>query len=136
MQRLRGGVAYVAATFSPAVRERGMDISLSRRRELRSHATRAEQILWGLLRRRQLLGLKFRRQHPLGPYIVDFFCAASGLVVELDGGQHFSDEGRRKDETRTAFLNRLGVRVMRFSNRELFEEGEAVLESIRRACRR
>ena len=108
-----------------------MDIALARRRELRRAATDAEQMLWRLLRRRQFAGVKFRRQHPFGRYILDFYCADHGLAVELDGGQHFTDEGRAHDERRAEYLATRGVRVLRFTNRELFEEREGVLEAIR-----
>jgi len=111
-----------------------MDIALARRRELRRAATDAEQVLWRLLRR--FAGVKFRRQHPIGRYILDFYCADHGLAVELDGGQHFTDEGRAHDESRTEYLATRGVRVLRFTNRELFEEREGVLEAIRQAVGR
>jgi len=113
-----------------------MDIALARRRDLRRLATEAERLLWRLLRRRQFAGVKFRRQHPVGPYILDFYSADHGLAVELDGGQHFTDEGRAHDESRTEYLATRGVRVLRFTNRELFEEREGVLEAIRQAVGR
>jgi very-short-patch-repair endonuclease len=110
-----------------------MDAGTSRlrRRELRREATIAEKLLWWRLRARQLEGAKFRRQHPVGPYIVDFYCAERGLAVELDGGQHFTDEGKAYDERRTEYLAAQGVRVIRFSNGEIFEELEGVVEAIR-----
>jgi adenine-specific DNA-methyltransferase len=113
-----------------------MDIALARRRELRRAATDAEQVLWRLLRRRQFAGVKFRRQHPVGPCILDFYCAEHGLAVELDGGQHFTDEGQEYDRRRTAYLAMEGVRVLGFTNRELFEETDSVLEAIRQAVGR
>jgi very-short-patch-repair endonuclease len=112
-----------------------MDIA-TRRRELRRAATDAEQVLWRLLRRRQFAGVKLRRQRPVGRYILDFYCAERRLAVEPDGSQHFTDEGRAHDESRTEYLATRGVRVLRFTNRELFEEREGVLEAIRRACER
>lgn len=105
-----------------------------RRRELRRRATDAEKLLWRLLRRRGFLGLKFRRQHSAGRYIVDFYCAERKLGVELDGGQHYMPEGQAADRLRDAYLGGRGVHVLRFSNRELFEETAGVLEVIRRAC--
>ncbi|HEX7599855.1 MAG TPA: endonuclease domain-containing protein, partial [Polyangia bacterium] len=93
-----------------------MDIALARRRALRGRATDAERLLWRLLRMRQFLGLKFRRQHPLGRYIVDFYCAERRLAVELDGGQHFTVEGQAYDRRRTAYLAALGIRVVRFTS--------------------
>jgi very-short-patch-repair endonuclease len=79
---------------------------------------------------RQFLGLKFRRQHSLGRYIVDFYCAERRLAVELDGGQHFTVEGQSYDMRRTAYLARRGIRVLRFTNSELFEDTDEVLEML------
>ena len=107
-----------------------MDKSLVRRRALRGRATDAERILWRLLRMRQFVGLKFRRQHPVGPYIVDFYCADRRLAVELDGGQHFTVEGLAYDRRRAEYLAARGIRVVRFTNSELFENAEGVLEML------
>jgi very-short-patch-repair endonuclease len=107
-----------------------MDKSLVRRRVLRGRATDAERLLWRLLRTRQFVGLKFRRQHPVGPYIVDFYCADRRLVVELDGGQHFTVEGQAYDRRRTEYLAARGIRVVRFTNSDLFENAEGVLEML------
>ena len=113
-----------------------MDRSLVRRRSLRRQATDAEGLLWRLLRGRSFLGLKFRRQHPIGPFILDFYCADWRLAIELDGGQHYTEAGQRHDQERTAYLVGHGLHIIRFSNRELFEETQAVLEAIARACGR
>ncbi len=102
---------------------------LARCRELRQHATDAEALLWSLLRGRQL-GVKFRRQHQFGPYILDFYCPACRLVVEADGGQHGTDAGMADDAARTRFLAEHGLRVLRFTNREILRETEAVLQAI------
>jgi very-short-patch-repair endonuclease len=107
--------------------------SLARRRELRKRATEAEQVLWRAIRGRQLLGVKFRRQHSVGPYFVDLYCAEHALAVELDGGQHFTEEGKAYDERRTAYLAAQGIRVVRFSDSDLFEEPSGVLEALRMA---
>jgi type I restriction enzyme M protein len=107
-----------------------MDKALERRRALRGRATDAERLLWRLLRTRQFVGLKFRRQHPVGPYIVDFYCADRELAVELDGGQHFTVEGQAYDRRRTEYLAARGIRVVRFTNRDLFENAEGVLEML------
>lgn len=80
---------------------------------------------------RQFVGLKFRRQHSVGPFIVDFYCPDRQLAVELDGGQHFTIEGLADDRRRTEYLARRGVRVVRFTNSELFENAEGVLEMLR-----
>ena len=99
-------------------------------RELRRDQTSAEDLLWKLLRNRQLFGIKFRRQHPVQPYVLDFYCEAAKLAVELDGGQHNADSGRRYDERRTRFLAAQGIRVIRFWNTDVLQETEGVLDGI------
>ena len=103
-----------------------------RARELRRRATEAEKILWERLRNRRLRGLKFRRQHPLGPYIVDFYCAAHRLVVEIDGPIHALQQ--EKDALRAQYLNMYGYRVLRFTNEEVLQDIETVLRRILEAC--
>ena len=103
-----------------------------RARALRQRATEAERILWEHLRNRRLHGLKFRRQHPIGPYIVDFYCAAHRLVVEIDGPIH---EGQREqDALRSEYLTMYGYRVLRFTNEEVLRDTESVLKRIWQAC--
>lgn len=97
-------------------------------RELRRHQTDAEKLLWQKLRNRQLMDFKFRRQVPVGPYIVDLVCESGALVVEIDGSQHM--ELVDYDRRRTAFLEKKGYRVLRFWNNQVLQETEAVLESI------
>ncbi|MCZ7681749.1 MAG: endonuclease domain-containing protein [Sandaracinaceae bacterium] len=99
-------------------------------RALRGQATDAERILWSLLRNRRLGGLKFRRQHPIGPYILDFYCVRARLAVEVDGGQHWTEPQQQRDAVRAKLLCARGVEVLRFSNREVLHETEAVLEVI------
>ena len=82
-------------------------------RSLRNHATRAETLLWYELRDLKPQGIKFRRQCPIGPYIVDFFCPAARLVVEVDGDSHEREEGKRHDAKRDAYLRSLGYEVLR-----------------------
>lgn len=82
-------------------------------RSLRNHATRAETLLWYELRDLKSQGIKFRRQCPIGPYIVDFFCPAALLVVEVDGDSHEREEGKRHDANRDAYLRSLGYEVLR-----------------------
>jgi very-short-patch-repair endonuclease len=94
-------------------------------RSLRLHQTDAESLLWLLLRNRSL-GYKFRRQHPVGKYILDFYCHEAHLAVELDGGQHSSTVAAGKDEHRTAELCKLGIEVLRFWDHEVLKETEAV----------
>jgi very-short-patch-repair endonuclease len=77
------------------------------------------------------LGKKFRRQHSVGPYILDFYCAPEKLCIELDGDYHFTSSGYERDEKRTEYLNRFGIRVIRFENYEVFTATDAVLEKIK-----
>lgn len=100
-------------------------------REMRHEPTQAEEALWRQLRRRQLDGLHFRRQHSLDRFIVDFYCASAGLVIEVDGSVHEgSQEG---DATRQGFLESLGLRVLRFTNQQVLNDPDAVLRQIREA---
>ena len=99
-------------------------------RALRKELTVAERILWNELRNRKLKGLKIRRQHPVGQFIVDFFCPVKELVIEIDGGIHDEDEVKERDENRTAELERLGLKVIRFKNEEVMSDIEGVLRKI------
>jgi very-short-patch-repair endonuclease len=99
-------------------------------RHFRRDCTDAEQLLWRLLRNCQIAGSKFRRQHPFGPYILDFFCSEARLAIELDGGQHTKTRQAMHDEERTQYLKHEGVCVLRFWNHEALIETEAVLETI------
>lgn len=96
-------------------------------RKLRRDGTDPEAIIWSFVRNRQLNGFKFRRQVPIGPYIVDFVCQERRLVVELDGWQHADD---LRDVERDMFLQGVGYRVLRFWNQEVFADRSAVLEHI------
>ena len=102
-----------------------------RARELRTHSTDAERLLWQRLRDRRLAGYKFRRQHPVGAYFADFVCIEAGLVVELDGGQHFEVDAIAADQQRSSALARAGFAVLRFDNRQMLQETDAVLTHIR-----
>ena len=99
-------------------------------RELRKKQTSAEEILWQLLRNRQLADLKFRRQHQIGNYIVDFFCAEHSLIIELDGPVHQQAKQVAHDHKRDAYLKSLGKKVLRFSNDQVFNETERLLAEI------
>jgi very-short-patch-repair endonuclease len=101
-------------------------------RELRSGMTDAELKLWYRLRRKQINGWQFYRQKPIGPYIVDFYCPAARLVVELDGSQHLDPLHQAADQQRDAYLTNLGLRVLRFDNRQVLLEIDAVVETIAR----
>jgi very-short-patch-repair endonuclease len=102
-------------------------------RRLRADQTDVEKRLWLRLRNRGLLGLKFRRQVPLGEFVADFVCADHALVVELDGGRHAASEA--SDDRRTAWLESRGWRVIRFWNNEVNENLDGVLQAIAAACR-
>lgn len=99
-------------------------------RDLRSNMTDAEQLLWQRLRRKQILGLQFYRQKPILNFIVDFYCAATNLVIECDGGQHYTEDGLLADQIRDQTLSELGLLVLRFSNRQILTETDAVVEQI------
>jgi very-short-patch-repair endonuclease len=105
-----------------------------KRRFLRNNLTPAEAKLWKLIQNGKLDGLKFRRQHSLGNYIVDFYCPQYLLAVELDGQIHFNPVNEDRDIKRTEYINSLGIRVLRFENKEVFERTELVLEKIKQNC--
>jgi very-short-patch-repair endonuclease len=97
-------------------------------RTLRNNLSDAEKALWHLLRGRQICGLKFRRQHPFGDYILDFVCLENKLVIEVDGGQH--GQQAEYDENRTRKLQAAGFRVLRFWDNEVLKEEESVREKV------
>jgi very-short-patch-repair endonuclease len=92
--------------------------------------TDAERLLWSKIRGKQIRGQQFYRQKIIGEYIVDFYCPKSRLVIEVDGGQHYSVEGKEKDRMRDCYMARAGIAALRFSDREVFNNLEAVLERI------
>jgi len=99
-------------------------------RNLRTNMTDAEQLLWSKLRRKQILGLQFYRQKPIANYIVDFYCAAANLVIELDGSQHFEPDHQANDTERDRALESMGIQVLRFDNRQVLTETDAVMSVI------
>jgi len=99
-------------------------------RKLRKNMTEAESFLWQRIRRKQLKGHQFYRQKNIGDYIVDFYCPSAKVIVELDGGQHYTQEGIRRDQVRDKYLDSLGFTILRFSDREVFKNIEGVLERI------
>jgi len=113
------------------VRE-GEKVSQKRARRLRREMTKAEVILWTRLRRQQLGGYKFRRQHPIGPYIADFACAEEKLVLEVDGWTHSSKAERAHDAKRTEFMNALGWKVIRVENEDVYDHEDETLDYIER----
>ena len=92
--------------------------------------TDAEKLLWAKVRNRQMKGYQFYRQKIIGNFIVDFYCSRANLIIEIDGGQHYSDEAKQKDVARDEFLKSSGLRVFRFSDREVFENLDGVMENI------
>ena len=102
-------------------------------RKFRQRQTSAESKLWAKLRSKQLEGVKFRRQQPIGPYIVDFVSFERKLVIEIDGGQHGVSRVRERDKARTALIMGKGYRVLRFWDNEVSNNTDGVLEKIRQA---
>ena len=101
------------------------------RKDLRNNLTPAEAKLWKFLKGKKLEGRKFRRQHSIGNYILDFYCPLEKLAIELDGKKHFSGLTRLRDRERALFLEEYGIRVLRFENRLVFEELPWVIDVIK-----
>ena len=110
-------------------------ITRKRARTLRRDSTDAERLSWAALRAHRLEGASFRRQTPIGPYVADFVCHPAGLIVELDGGQHFEEEHLRRDARRDAFLASKGFKILRFNNHDVMTNRRGVLETIAAAIR-
>jgi very-short-patch-repair endonuclease len=92
--------------------------------------TNTEQLLWSKIRRKQLKGYQFYRQKTIGNYIVDFYCPAAKLIVELDGSQHYTEEGVRKDRVRDLYMNGIGFSVMRFPSSEVYRSIDEIVSEI------
>jgi very-short-patch-repair endonuclease len=105
--------------------------TLKQARRLRTTLTRPETILWTRLKSRRLDGHQFRKQHPIGPYIADFACIPHRLVIELDGATHSTPDELSHDETRRRFIEAEGWTILRFWNREVYENEDGVLATIR-----
>ncbi len=103
-----------------------------RARVLRRHMTDAERCLWRVLQNRNISGIKFRRQVPFGPYYLDFYSAEANIAIELDGGQHYTVQGKKRDAQRDTYARSLGIKVIRYSDRDVLLHLEEVLEEIRR----
>ena len=110
-------------------------ITIQRARELRRTLTLPEVILWQALRRRRLDGIRFRRQHSVGPYILDFYCEDAKLAVEVDGAGHEHPDQGRHDDRRTAWLNRQGIAVLRIAARDVLGHLEGVLTRLKERVR-
>jgi len=98
--------------------------------ELRKNMTDAERLLWSKLRGKQLKGFQIYRQRIIANCIVDFYCPKANIIIEIDGGQHYTDEGVKEDKIRDAYLKNLGFKVLRFSDKEVFENLKGVVERI------
>lgn len=105
------GILRFMERYSPKLKENS--------RSLRTNMTDAEQVLWQRIRRKQIQGVQFYRQKPLSTFVVDFYCPVAKLVIELDGSQHFAEKHQTKDQERDAALTGLGLRVLRFDNRQV-----------------
>lgn len=103
-------------------------------KSMRHTATDAEHLIWQILRAKQFMNLKFRRQHVIKPYIVDFYCYELGLVIELDGSQHRTDDAIEYDAERTKFLEALDLTVVRYWNRDVLGSTKTVLEDLWNVC--
>lgn len=110
------------------------EVGTQRARALRQRQTPPEARLWHALRNGRVAGLKFRRQHPIGRFIVDFYCDSAKLVVEVDGDSHAGDEAEARDAARTEWLVGQGYRVLRFTNEDVHKRFEAVVEAIFLEC--
>lgn len=102
-----------------------------KRKALREEMPVPEKILWSKLKGKQFFGFKFRRQYSVGPYIVDFYCAKAKLAIELDGDSHFSDEAQAYDTERDHYLKQAGLKILRFTNKEVRENLYGVLGRIK-----
>ena len=102
-----------------------------KRKELRKHSTAVECVLWNALKNKQVENLRFRRQHSIGPYIMDFYCPSIKLCIELDGGIHDQPAEQSRDDFRTQYINRQGITILRFSNSAVYYSINNIIESIK-----
>ena len=114
----------------PQGEDKGEGMTVKRARYFRKSATKAEKRLWSHLRNRQVASMKFRRQHPIGHRIVDFFCAEAKLAIELDGSGHHRHFGETHDLDQAIDLYEKGIRLLRFSNHDVFDNLDGVLNAI------
>ncbi|MCX6173704.1 MAG: endonuclease domain-containing protein [Ignavibacteriales bacterium] len=105
-------------------------ILITHRKQLRNDATQAEKMLWYELKNSQLDGRKFRRQHSVGNYILDFYCSEERLAIELDGEQHENDKQKEHDQLRTEYLNSLRISVIRFKNTDVIFGRDSIVKKI------
>ena len=123
-QEVKSPITWAHTNTAKAIYDKTKVLS----RDMRRESTPAEKHLWQRLRKEQLLGFKFRRQHTIDRFIVDFYCAKAHLVVEVDGNIH--NEQQEADQHRTEVLESLGLRVLRFTNGEVLQQTDAVIERI------
>jgi very-short-patch-repair endonuclease len=102
---------------------------------LRGNPTEAEKALWDILRKKQILGLRFKQQHPINTFIVDFYCHAIKLVIEVDGEIHKTEESKAYDQARTDKLENYGIKVIRFDNHQVLNQIESVKREIEQTCK-
>jgi very-short-patch-repair endonuclease len=107
----------------------------TRRQTLRSQMPPAEVLLWQQIHGKQLLGYKFRRQYSVGRYVLDFYCPALRLGIELDGDSHFQEGAAQRDQERDSYISSFGIRLVRFLNTDVFENMEGLLEVLLREIR-
>ena len=102
-----------------------------KRKELRKHSTAAECVLWNAIKNKQVESLRFRRQHSIGPYIMDFYCPSIKLCIELDGGIHEQLAEHNRDDIRTQYINQQGITILRFTNSTVYYNINSIIESIK-----
>jgi len=129
--REKGAEGWIRAAAIYQMRDTIPPSAISRARAMRRKPTDAERALWGVLRSRRMQAVTFRRQAPVGPYVVDFLCAEHRLVVECDGARHVQD---RRDVARDAWLERQGYKIIRFWNAAVLRERASVLDAVAAAC--
>ena len=105
------------------------------RKKLRNNLTPAEAALWELIKNKKLDGRKFRRQHSIGNFILDFYCPEEKLAIELDGEDHYWDEGMKRDKIKTTYIKSHGIEILRFENKLVFKDPEFVLNTIKNKFR-
>jgi cyclase len=123
-------MAFLRRTIEYSLHLEADEFTFHKSKEFRSEMTEAEKMLWNELKNRKLGGLKFRRQHPLHFYIADFYCHEKRLAIEVDGEIHRKKEVRSHDENRSAELDRLGVTIVRFTNKDVLNNMKKVLDKI------
>lgn len=101
-----------------------------RRRQLRNSMPRAEIFLWARLKKKQIMGYKFRRQHSIGYYVIDFYCPKLKLAIEVDGDSHFSEEGKKYDLKRENYIKSFGIRFLRITNLDVYNNMGGIIEKL------